>query len=237
MAESYTKNSIKQPKIMIALSLFVLFTVFFFLDSQQWLSLETVKQQKQTLLNFTEQHYWLAFLSAGLLYVISTALSIPGATILSLTIGFIFGRTIGTLLIVISATIGATLVFLLARYFFADWAKTRINKIPLAQKTIDGFQNDAASYMLFLRLVPLFPFWLVNIAPAFTPISTQTFIFTTLIGIIPGSFVYANLGKSLASIDSLEGLLSTEMILALSLLGIISLLPIIAKKLSPPNSE
>ncbi len=237
MTESSAINKIRQPKIMIILGLLALISAFFIFDAQQWLSLETVKQQKQTLLDFTKQHYWLAFFSAGFLYIITTALSIPGATVLSLTIGFIFGRTMGTLLIVISATIGATLVFLLARYLFADWGKKRIDESPLTQKITDGFQNDAASYMLFLRLVPLFPFWLVNIAPAFTSISTQTFIITTLIGIIPGSFVYANLGKSLASIDSLDGLLSSEMLLALSLLGILSLLPVLAKKFTSQNDQ
>ncbi len=237
MTDFTVNNKTKKPKFFIVLGFLALMSAFFILDVQQWLSLETIKQQKQTLLNFTEQHYGLAFLSAGLLYILTTALSIPGATVLSLAIGFIFGRTLGTLLIVISATIGATLVFLLARYLFADWAKKRIDKSPLTQKIIHGFQSDAASYMLFLRLVPVFPFWLVNIAPAFTSISTQTYILTTLIGIIPGSFVYANLGKSLASIDSVEGLLSTEMILALSLLGILSLLPIAAKKFTSENAE
>ncbi len=237
MTKFTAKNTIKRHRIMVGFGLFVLITVFFIFDTQQWLSLESVKQQKQAILNYSEQHYGLAFLGAGLLYIITTALSIPGATVLSLTIGFIFGRTMGTLLIVISATIGSTLVFLLARYLFADWAKNRIDKSPLTQKIINGFQNDAASYMLFLRLVPIFPFWLVNIAPAFTSISPQTFIFTTLIGIIPGSFVYANLGQSLASIDSLDGLLSTEMLLALSLLGILSLLPVLAKRFTSQNDQ
>jgi uncharacterized membrane protein YdjX (TVP38/TMEM64 family) len=234
MTDLTANNKTRKLKFIIVLGLLACITAFFILDTQQWLSLETIKQQKQTLLNFTEQHYGLAILSAGLLYIIATALSIPGATVLSLTIGFVFGRTIGTLLIVISATIGATLVFLLARYLFAGWAKKRIDKNPLTQKIINGFQNDAASYMLFLRLAPIFPFWLVNIAPAFTAISTQTYI---LVGIIPGSFVYANLGKSLASIDNVERLLSTEMILALSLLGVLSLLPIAAKKLTSDNAE
>ena len=154
----------------------------------------------------------------------ATAFSVPGALVLSLTMGFLFGRWLGTVLVVIAATIGATLVFLAARYLFADAARRRMG--ALGEKINAGFTENALNYLLFLRLVPLFPFFLVNLAPAFTTISVRTFVIGTLIGIIPGSFVFVNLGQTLGRIDSLSGLLSTETIAAFVLLGALALVPV-----------
>ncbi|MEK7825146.1 MAG: VTT domain-containing protein [Nitrospirota bacterium] len=100
----------------------------------------------------------------------------------------------------------------------------------MAGNIIQGFNKDAFSYLLFLRLVPLFPFWLVNLVPAFIPVAIRTYITATAIGIIPGSFVFANLGQSLGQIKSLNNLISPEVIIALMLLGLFSLSPIMLKK-------
>jgi uncharacterized membrane protein YdjX (TVP38/TMEM64 family) len=132
------------------------------------------------------------------------------------------------LIIVCAATVGATLVFLAARYLFADAARKRMG--GLAQKINEGFTQDAFNYMLFLRLVPLFPFWLVNLAPAFTNVKLRTYVLATAIGIIPGSFVFANLGRTLGQIDSLQGLLSREVVGAFVLLGVFALIPVLIKK-------
>ena len=226
----YNNLSPKQKKILIfGLFCFVI-AIFFLAGGQQWLNLEYLQQNRQALFNYAEQHYWLLFFSCGLIYVITTTFSLPGATVLSLAVGFIFGRWAGTLLIVISATIGATLVFWLARYLIADWARDRLQENEMAGKIINGFQSDAFNYMLFLRLVPLFPFWLVNLAPAFTSISSQTYSLATFIGIIPGSFIFANLGQSLGQIEHLDQLLSTQLLVAFSLLGLLSLAPVIYKR-------
>ena len=100
----------------------------------------------------------------------------------------------------------------------------------MAAKLISGFNDNALHYLLFLRLVPLFPFWLVNLAPAFTPIKLRTYVIGTAIGILPGCFVFANLGQSLGRIDSLNQLVSTETLLAFGLLGLFALLPVLMKK-------
>ena len=126
--------------------------------------------------------------------------------ILSLTMGFVFGRWVGTALVVVAATVGATIVFLAARYIFADAARKRLG--ALGEKINAGFTENAFNYMLFLRLVPAFPFFLVNLAPAFTSIPLRTFVLATFIGIIPGTFVFVNLGETLGRIDSLQGLVS-----------------------------
>lgn len=201
---------------------------FFLLGGQQWLSLDTLKEHRADLLGYTEQHYFTMLLLCGLTYAIATAFSVPGALILSLTVGFLFGRWVGTLVIVLAATIGATLVFLGARYLFADLAQRKAG--GFAKKMIEGFKDNAFNYLLFLRLVPLFPFWLVNLAPAFTPIRVRTYVTATAIGIIPGSFVFANLGQSLGRIESIEQLVSGEILAALALLGLFALIPIAVNK-------
>jgi len=185
------------------------------------------------LLTYTQSHYATALLLAMLVYAASTAFSIPGGTLLSLVMGFLFGRWIGTVMILVSATIGATLVFLAARYLFADAARKRLGT-GRAARLMQGFHDDAFNYLLFLRLVPLFPFWLVNLAPAFTPISTRTYVLGTAIGILPGCFVFANLGESLGRIESLNELVSLETLLAFGLLGLFALLPVMIKKFRKP---
>lgn len=205
------------------------FIAFFALGGDHWLSLAALKGQRDSLLSFTETHYLATLLAAVLIYTAAVALSIPGAIILSLAVGLMFGRWVGTAVIVFSATLGATLVFLAARYLFAQAVQKRIS--GLAKKLIEGFNKNAFNYLLFLRLVPLFPFWLVNLAPAFTPIKLRTYVTATAIGIIPGSFVFANLGQSLGRIVSVGQLISVETLGAFALLGVLALAPVVIKRL------
>ncbi len=231
------ENSIRTPmpqnKTWLKLAIAALFigalVVFFALGGDQYLSLDVIKDNRDALLAYTENNYALAIALAIIIYTTSTAFSIPGATLLSLTVGFLFGRWVGTVVILIAATAGATLVFLAARYLFADAARQKLNS-GLAAKLINGFNDNAFHYLLFLRLVPLFPFWLVNLAPAFTPINTRTYVLGTAIGILPGCFVFANLGQSLGRIDSLDQLVSAETLIAFGLLGLFALVPVMVKK-------
>ncbi len=215
-------------KALVALLVLGSVAVFFLLGGQQYLSLEAVKQHRDALMEFTDRHYLIMMLLAFLVYTVATALSLPGGLPLSLTVGLLFGRWVGTVLIVVAATAGATLVFLAARYLFADAARKRMG--GLAQKINEGFSQDAFHYMLFLRLVPLFPFWLVNLAPAFTNIKLRTYVLATAIGIVPGSFVFANLGRTLGELESLQGLLSKDVLIAFALLGVFALVPIVIKR-------
>ncbi|MGZ4960094.1 MAG: TVP38/TMEM64 family protein [Methylomonas sp.] len=211
---------------------------FFLFGGPELLSLDNIREHRQALVDYTQQHYLVMLLVCGVGYSLSTALSLPGGTVLSLLLGFLFGRWTGTVLIVISATLGAVAVFWLARYLLADWARAKLQQSALSQKLLEGFQADAFNYLLFLRLVPLFPFWLVNLAPAFTSVSIRTYLVTTFIGIMPGSFVFANLGQTLGRIESLDQLLSWQTLLALSLLGGLALIPVLSKRLQPkPFSE
>jgi uncharacterized membrane protein YdjX (TVP38/TMEM64 family) len=201
---------------------------FLALDGQRYLSLDAVKANRDLLLAFADRHFVAALAIAFVIYAGTVALSLPGGLVLSLTVGFVFGRWVGTALVVVAATVGATLVFLAARYLFADAARQRLG--ALGAKINAGFTASAFSYLLFLRLVPLFPFFLVNLAPAFTSIPLRTYVLATLVGIIPGTFVYVNLGQALGRIDSLHGLVSRDTLLAFGLLGLFALLPVAWKK-------
>lgn len=207
---------------------------FFAFGGQHYLTLDTVKSNRDALLAFTRDHFVLALVLGFALYAGAVAFSLPGALLLSLTTGFVFGRWVGTVLVVFAATAGATLVFVAARYIFADAARRRLG--ALGEKINAGFTENAFNYMLFLRLVPVFPFFLVNLAPAFTSIPLRTFVLATFVGIIPGTFVFVNLGQTLGRIDSLQGLVSVETLGAFALLGLFALVPILVKKIKSRNA-
>lgn len=201
---------------------------FFALGGQHYLTLETIKANRDALLRFTEAHFVTALVIAFFVYAGAVAFSLPGGLLLSLTMGFVFGRWVGTALVVVAATIGAVILFLAARYIFADAARRRLG--ALGEKINAGFTENAFNYMLFLRLVPVFPFFLVNLAPAFTSIPLRTFALATFLGVIPGTFVFVNLGETLGRIDSLQGLVSWQTGGAFALLGAFALVPILLRK-------
>ena len=216
-------------KVIVVALFVVAIAGFFALGGHHYLSLETIKANRDALLSFADRHFVAALAIAFVVYAGAVALSLPGALVLSLAMGFIFGRWVGTVLVVIAATVGATLVFLAARYLFADAARRRLGAV--GERLNAGFTENAFSYLLFLRLVPAFPFFLVNLAPAFTNVPLRTYVLATLIGIIPGTFVYVNLGQTLGRIESLQGLVSRETLFAFGLLGLFALLPVAWKRL------
>jgi uncharacterized membrane protein YdjX (TVP38/TMEM64 family) len=203
---------------------------FFVLDGPNYLTLAGFHTYKMSLLTYVEEHFVISILFAVSLYIVAVALSLPGAAFLSLLMGFVFGRWLGWLLLVIAATIGAVLVFWLARYLFYEWAKLKLQHVSATQKIMRSFERHSLQYLLFLRLVPLFPFWLVNLTMAMTTIKTKQYAIGTLLGILPGSFVFANLGQSLASIERLDQVFSSELLIAFALLGLLMLVPVFVAK-------
>lgn len=216
-------------KALVALLFIGALAAFFALGGPRYLTLEALQQHRDALLAYTQTHYWQALLIALAVYTAATSFSLPGGAVLSLAMGFLFGRWVGTALILIAATAGATLVFLAARYLFAAAARQKLG--GRLRELSEGFARDAFHYLLFLRLVPLFPFWLVNLAPAFTGIRLSTYVAATAIGIVPGAFVFANLGQSLGRLRSAAQLVSAETLLALALLGVLALVPVLARNL------
>lgn len=206
-----------------------------YFDVDKFFSFKAIGENYATLKNFIDDQYVLSLLSFSLIYILSVAFSIPGASVLSLLYGALLGTFVAGSLIVVSATIGATLIFLAAKYALQDSLKKRAG--PWLSKMRDGFNENAVSYLLFLRLVPAFPFFVVNIVPAFMGVSLRLYFITTLVGIIPGTFVYASIGSGIGYIleqgktPDLSILRSPEVIVPLVALGLLSLMPIIIKKI------
>lgn len=171
---------------------------YFVFDLDRFLSLEVLKENREFLVGWVESHgAWSGIVFAAI-YAVAVAFSVPGAVILTIIGGFMFGPYHATLYVVIGATVGATVLFLAARHAFSDLLVGRVG--PWLRKMEVGFNKHPVSYMLILRLVPLFPFWLVNLVPAFLGVSTMTYFFCTLFGIIPGTFVYALLGDGAGAV-------------------------------------
>jgi uncharacterized membrane protein YdjX (TVP38/TMEM64 family) len=168
-----------------------------------------------------------------LLYAAVAALSIPGATIMTLTGGFLFGTVLGSLYNVLGATIGATLVFLVARSAFGEVLQQRAG--PFLKKVEAGFREDAVSYLLVLRLVPLFPFWLVNLVPALFGMSLGVYVACTFVGILPGAVVYTSVGSGLGEFldrgekPDLHLVYQPHILLPLIGLGLLALVPVVYK--------
>jgi len=221
-------RAVPLAKIVLAIAFVAAIAAFFVFGGPRYLSLESVKEHRDALRAFADEHLVSALLVAFAIYAGVVALSLPGALLLSLTAGFVFGRWIGTALAIAAATTGATLVFLAARYLFADAARQRLG--ATGARINAGFTANAFSYLLFLRLVPLFPFFVVNLAPAFTSIPLRTYVAATALGIVPGTFVYVNLGQALGRLDSVRGLVSGETLLAFVLLGALALVPAIVHR-------
>jgi uncharacterized membrane protein YdjX (TVP38/TMEM64 family) len=216
-------------KIVILVVFAAAVFAFFYFDLKQYLSLETLKGNRDRLLAFAEANYAGAVLVYIVLYCLQTTFSLPGAAIFTLAGGFLFGSFLGTLYVNIAATSGATLGFLAARYLLRDWVERKFgNRLGPIQ---EGFAKNAFSYLLTLRLIPIFPFFLVNLVSGLTRIKVGTYIVATAIGIIPGSFVYANAGRQLGSINSLSEIASPRVLGAFALLGLLSLVPIVYRKL------
>jgi uncharacterized membrane protein YdjX (TVP38/TMEM64 family) len=221
-------------KIVTAVLIISAIGLFFYLDLGRFLSLEALKANRDHLLAFTEANYGAAVILFILLYIVVTGLSLPGAVILTLAGGFVFGSVPATLYVNIGATAGATLAFLAARYVLRDWVEHKFGKWlePLQQ----GFAKNAFSYLMTLRLIPLFPFFVVNLVSGLTRVSVGTYVGATALGIIPGSFVYAYAGRQLGTINSLKEIASPNVLAAFVLLGLLALVPVIYKKMSAQSA-
>ncbi|MGD9852991.1 MAG: TVP38/TMEM64 family protein [Nitrospirales bacterium] len=222
-------------KAIISLILLTGIGAFVFFDLGRFLSLETLKANRDSLLGYTESHFWLAMTLFIGIYILQTAFSLPGGAILTLTGGFLFGSLLGTLAVNIGATIGATLAFLAARYLLHDWVEDKFgDRLGPIQA---GFAKNAFSYLMTLRLIPAFPFFLVNLVSGLTRVNLGTYVLATSIGIIPGSFVFAFAGRQLGTINSLGEIASPPVLLAFTLLGLLALVPIAYRKWGPKKER
>jgi pyruvate/2-oxoglutarate dehydrogenase complex dihydrolipoamide dehydrogenase (E3) component/uncharacterized membrane protein YdjX (TVP38/TMEM64 family) len=213
-------------RILLLLLLVLAVAAFFLFNLDSLLTLAALKARQAELAAFVDDHPFTAVAAFFLLYVAVTALSLPGAAIMTLAAGAIFGLWRGTLIVSFASTVGASLAFLSSRYLLRDWVKTRFGTRIAA---IDrGIAKDGAFYLLTLRLIPAFPFFLVNLAMGVTAMRLLTFALVSQAGMLLGTIVYVNAGTQLAAIDSLRGILSPALLGSFVLLG---LFPLAAKAL------
>ena len=215
-------------KISIAIVVALAVGAFFYFDLGRFLSLTALKENRDSLLAFTDANFIAAVAIFIGTYILVAGFSLPGAVILTLAGGFVFGAGLATLFINIGATTGATLAFLTARYVLRDAVEQRFGaRLGPFQ---EGFAKNAFSYLLTLRLIPLFPFFMVNLVSGLTRVNVGTYMLATTIGIIPGSFVYAYAGRQLGTINSLKEIASPNVIGAFVLLGLLALVPVVYKR-------
>lgn len=198
--------------------------LFYRFDLGRWLTLESVKANRDVLLAWTDAHYPVAAAGFIAAYCLQTALSLPGATLFTLAGGFLFGVIPGAIYANLGATSGAALAFLAARYLFRDAVERRFG--ATLKPIQEGFARDGFNYLLTLRLIPIFPFFLVNLVSGLTRISTSSYVLATAVGIVPASLVYCNAGRQLGSLNSLGDVASPRVLGAFALLGLLALAPV-----------
>ena len=235
--ESRARLSIRRllPLLLLAVGVGLVFA--FGLHHQ--FSFEWLRQHRAELVEFVSASGWLAALAYLGIYAGTTALSLPWSSFLTLAGGFLFGPYLGTLLSVLAATTGACVLFMIAKSALGDPLRDRARRAVKAgafRRIEAGFQENALSYLLFLRLVPIFPFFVVNLVPAFLGVRSRIYLLGTLIGIIPGTLIYSVVGAGLGKIFergesfSLDNVLSLEIIAGLAALAILSMLPVVYKR-------
>ena len=249
-AENSERRPARKPawrRLLPLIILVGLVALAFWSGLDDYFSLRQVAENRAALTGFVRENYLLAILAYTCLYVAVTALSLPAGALLTITGGFLFGPIVGGTATVVGATFGATIIYLIARSSLGEPLAARAG--PWLAKLRKGFQEDAMSYLLFLRLVPAFPFAVVNLVPAFLGVSLRTYVVGTFFGIIPGTFAFAWLGAGLDSIIEVQqeayrqcvaekgagaacrfeldpgALLTNEIIIAFVALGVVALIP------------
>ncbi|WCE28560.1 TVP38/TMEM64 family protein [Vibrio sp. SCSIO 43137] len=200
----------------------------------QYLTLENAKAQQALLADYIENNFVIASLIYFFAYILITAFSIPGAAVVTLLGAALFGFVTSLILVSFASSIGATLAFLSSRYLLRDWVQSKFGS--KLQTINEGVEKDGPFYLFSLRLIPVFPFFLINLLMGLTPISTARYYLVSQLGMLPGTIVFLNAGTQLANIDSLSGIVSPGVLASFVLLG---LFPVIAKwimkKVRPVN--
>jgi uncharacterized membrane protein YdjX (TVP38/TMEM64 family) len=214
---------------MVKLSLVALMALalllFFALDLDRFFTLSYLKQTREQFEALYSMHTALVLTVFFVIYVATTGLSLPGATVLTLAAGALFGFWAGLVLVSFASTIGASLAFLFARFLLREWVQ---NKLGARLRKINrGVEQEGSFYLFTLRLIPLFPFWLINLAMGLTPMRTWTFFWVSQVGMLPGTAVYVNAGRQLGKVESVGDILSWEIVLSFVLLGVF---PLAAKR-------
>ena len=199
------------------------------------LTLENVQKNADKLLQFSNQNYVLSVLAYVVIYILVTGFSLPGATVLTLAGGFLYKALLTAVYVNVAATIGATLAFIFARYIAGQWLQEKYaEKLAKFNKE---FENNGARYLLTMRFIPIFPFFLINVFAGLTRVPMRTFFWTTSVGIFPGTLIYAYAGQQLRTIKDAGDIFSAKVLVAFLLLAGFALIPIIVGKARAMKKE
>ena len=215
-----------QKKIKIGLLILIMLAIiaFFFYDIQQYATLDYIKAKQQNIFEYYKQNVFFVLVLFIFLYVLVTALSLPVATFLTLLGGALFGFSTGLIIVSFASTIGATLAFLMARFLAQNYVQKYYKK--QLSKINKKFKSEGAFYLFALRLVPVFPFFIINVVMGLMTIKTWTFYWVSQLGMLPGTIVYVYAGTQLVQIETFSDITTPSMLIAFALLG---LFPLIAK--------
>jgi uncharacterized membrane protein YdjX (TVP38/TMEM64 family) len=216
----------KKKKIVLLIVITLAVITFFLFDIQQYAKLDYIKAEQQNIFEYYKQNVFFIMVLFVFLYILVTALSLPVATVLTLLGGALFGFSTGLIIVSFASTIGATLAFMMARFLAQNYVqKNYKNQLYKINKK---FESEGAFYLFALRLVPLFPFFIINVVMALMPIKPWTFYWISQLGMLPGTIVYVYAGTQLAQIETFSDITSPSMLIVFALLG---LFPLIAKNL------
>lgn len=213
-------------KLAIAGTILLLLLLVKFFDLDQYLTLSFLKAQQARFAALYAADPLPVLAAYALIYIVVTALSLPGAAVMSLAGGALFGLITGTIVVSFASSIGATCACLVARYLLRDWVQNKFG--DKLTKINEGMAVEGGFYLFSLRLVPIFPFFIINLVMGLTPIRMTTFYWVSQVGMLPATIVFVNAGRELARLESISGILSPGLIFSFALLG---LLPLITKKL------
>jgi uncharacterized membrane protein YdjX (TVP38/TMEM64 family) len=213
-------------KLLLVAVIVGLALAFWAFNLGHYFTLSYLKSSAGTLKGVYAEHPALVIAVYFLIYVLTTSLSLPGAAVLTLAGGALFGLVVGTLIVSFASAIGATLACFLSRFVLRDWVQRRFG--DKTAKINEGIKREGAFYLFTLRLIPVFPFWMINLVMGLTSIRLRTFYWVSQLGMLAGTVVYVNAGRELAKVESLKGILSPGLLISFALIGI---LPIAAKKL------
>lgn len=216
----------RTTKIGILAVIVVLIAIFFIFDLGQYLTLGYLKSQQQVFNDYYQHHRFSTLLIYFVVYILVTALSLPGAAVMTLAGGALFGLWTAVLVVSFASSIGATLAFLVSRFLLRDWVQGKFG--DKLQAINDGIEKEGAFYLFSLRLVPLFPFFVINLVMGLTPLKTSLYYIVSQVGMLAGTFVYVNAGTQIGQLESASGILSPGLLISFALLGIF---PLLAKRI------
>jgi uncharacterized membrane protein YdjX (TVP38/TMEM64 family) len=213
-------------KVLVIVSVIAVMAVYKFFHIGDYLTLSFIKDSQNRFADLYAEHPAGVIASYMVSYVLVTSLSLPGAAIMTLAGGALFGLWTGIVVVSFASAIGATLACAVSRFLLRDWVQVRFGEKLVTVN--DGIEREGAFYLFTLRLIPIFPFWLINLLMGVTKIPLRTFYWVSQVGMLAGTVVYVNAGRELGRVDSLSGILSPGLILSFVFIG---LLPITVKKL------